>query len=122
MSLINMKLFKDDKQYYDLKNIESKVKNNENNKVLEFIIDNIVNTYIIDESGCIFIRENNEFKFILDTIKKEATYLLKEIDTTFDIKVEKCDLIKNDNRLTIKYQLETDDNLNIIEITKGEML
>lgn len=120
MALINMKLFKDDDKYFDLVKIKANYKNEKDCKYLEFILDNILNTYKIYENGCIFIRENNEFKFILDTAKNKSTYLLKKIDTTFDIKVEKCEFKNTEEKLIIKYQLETDDNLNTIEISKGE--
>lgn len=121
MALINMKLFKDDEKYYDLTNIETKIVNNDTDKVIEFLIDNIINTYKLNENGCIFIRENAEYKFTLDTINNQSTYLLKETDTLLDIKVEKCEYKKTAEKITIKYQLETDDNLNTIEISiQGE--
>jgi hypothetical protein len=116
-----MKLFKDDEKYYDLTNIETKIVNNDTDKVIEFLIDNIINTYKLNENGCIFIRENAEYKFTLDTINNQSTYLLKETDTLLDIKVEKCEYKKTAEKITIKYQLETDDNLNTIEISiQGE--
>ena len=87
MSLINMKLSKDNNIFYNLENIEALV----NEKVIEFEIENTKNVYNISDKGCIFKRENDEFEFVLDTIKKEATYLLKETNTLLDIIVEKCE-------------------------------
>ena len=87
MSLINVKLSKDNNIFYNLENIEALV----NEKVIEFEIENTKNVYNISVEGCIFKRENDEFEFVLDTIKKEATYLLKETNTLLDIIVEKCE-------------------------------
>ena len=69
MSLINMKLSKDNNIFYNLENIEALV----NEKVIEFEIENTKNVYNISGEGCIFKRENDEFEFVLDTIKKEAS-------------------------------------------------
>ena len=116
MSLINMKLSKDNNIFYNLENIEALV----NEKVIEFEIENTKNDYNISDKGCIFKRENDEFEFVLDTIKKEATYLLKETNTLLDIIVEKCEFEDFKDKIRLSYQLESDDCLNIIEIEKGE--
>lgn len=116
MSLINMKLSKDNNIFYNLENIEALV----NEKVIEFEIENTKNVYNIFDEGCIFKRENDEFEFVLDTIKKEATYLLKETNTLLDIIVEKCEFEDFKDKIRLSYQLESDDCLNIIEIEKGE--
>ena len=61
MSLINMKLSKDNNIFYNLENIEALV----NEKVIEFEIENTKNVYNISDKGCIFKRENDEFEFVL---------------------------------------------------------
>ena len=60
MSLINMKLSKDNNIFYNLENIEALV----NEKVIEFEIENTKNVYNISDEGCIFKRENDEFEFV----------------------------------------------------------
>lgn len=112
MSLINMKLYKDSEKYYDVKEKEAK---NEDN-IIEFDIENINNMFEFQDYGCLFTRENDEFRFILDTNEEEATYLLKETNTLLDIKVERCNFKRKRNQVIIEYQLETDDCLNKIEL------
>ena len=83
-------------------------------------ISSIQNVLKLLEEGCIFTRENDEFRFKLDTIKKEATYLLKETNTLLDIIVEKCEYFVYPDKTEITYKLESDDCLNSIELTKGD--
>lgn len=116
MSLINMKLSKDNNIFYNLENIEALVDEDK----IEFEIENTKNVYNILNEGCIFTRENEEFEFVLDTLKKEATYLLKETNTLLDIIVEKCEFEYLNGKIKLSYQLESDDCLNTIEIEKGE--
>ena len=70
MSLINMKLSKDNNIFYNLENIEALV----NEKVIEFEIENTKNVYNISDEGCIFKRENDEFEFVLDTINNNEFF------------------------------------------------
>ncbi len=116
MSLINMKLLKDDSIIYNMENIEAEI----NEKYIKFELDNTTNIYELLEEGCIFTRENDEFRFKLNTIKKEATYLLKETNTLLDIIVEKCEYFVYPDKTKITYKLESDDCLNSIELTKGD--
>lgn len=116
----HMKLFKDDNVYYNISKIEG-IKTIEENKTIgKFTFENIENTFEVDTEGCIFKRENDEFTFTLNTSKKEATYLLKETNSLLNIQVEKCEFFNLENKWVLKYQLETDDNLNTIEIIQGE--
>ena len=111
MPLINMKLYKDNEKYYDLKNVEVTFEDN----IIEFQIEGTIISFELQNYGCIFTRENDEFRFILNTNKEESTYLLKETDTLLDIIVERCNFKRKDDIVTIEYQLETDDCLNKIE-------
>ena len=86
MPVINMKLYKNDSEYYKLKNIDIVL----HDEILEFDIDGVKNIFDLSDYGCIFIRENDEFKFMLDTNEELATYHLKETDTLLDVKVERC--------------------------------
>lgn len=120
--LIDMKLSKDNKVFYDLKDIKATIDSKEKNEVISFEVENIKNTYEIYDDGCILYRENDEFEFKLNTIKKESTYLLKEVDNKFDINVEKCEYKKKGNQIIIEYKLETDETTNKIEIIKGDSI
>ena len=59
MPVMNMKLYKDNNKYYDLKNID--IKNDED--IIEFDIDGVKNILDLKDFGCVFSRENDEFKF-----------------------------------------------------------
>lgn len=112
MPVINMKLYKDDNKYYDLNNINVFLED----EIIKFDIDGIKNIFDLRDYGCIFIRESDEFKFVLDTNEEVSTYHLKETDTLLDLKVERCNFKRKKNNIAIEYQLETDDCLNKIEL------
>lgn len=117
--LVDMKLFNDDEICYNMKAINATLDEKKDYKILIFDLDNIKNMYKIYDNGCILYRENNEFKFKLDTIKNESTYLLKEVNNLFDIAIENCEYKNLNNKIIIQYQLETDDHLKKIEVTIG---
>ncbi len=94
----NIKLFKDDKLEKEYKEIKV-LDNNE----IKFYIDSTKN--IIGSN--FFTRENKDFKFHIDFDKKKYTYLLKEKNMLFDIKVKKAKIEKKDNKIDILYQIET---------------
>ena len=116
MSLIKMKLYKDDDVFYDIKDINGTFLDD----ILKFEVENTNNEFNLSDYGCIFTRENDEFRFILDLIEETATFLLKETDTLLDVKVERCNFKRKKNNILIEYQLETDDCLNKIELEIGE--
>ena len=116
MSLIKMKLYKDDDIYYDMKDVNGTFLDD----ILKFEVENTNNEFNLSDYGCVFTRENNEFRFILNLIEETATFLLKETDTLLDVKVERCNFKRKKNEILIEYQLETDDCLNKIEIEIGE--
>ena len=116
MSLIKMKMYKDNDVYYDIKDINGTFLDD----ILKFEVENTNNEFNLSDYGCIFTRENDEFRFILDLIEETATFLLKETDTLLDVKVERCNFKRKKNNILIEYQLETDDCLNKIELEIGE--
>ena len=116
MSSVNMKLYKDNDIFYSLENIESSFEDN----ILKFNAENTDNEFNLNDYGCIFTRENDEFRFILNLIDETSTFLLKETDTLLDVKVERCNFKRKNDEIIIEYQLETDDALNKIHIEIGE--
>ncbi len=106
-------LFKNDellKKYEDINVIS-----NDNRHSL--IIDN-VKTIISKEN---IVRENNEYRFDMDIIKKKATYLLKEKNTLFDIEVEELNYIDDKTKTIIEYKISSDEEKTRIElIMNGE--
>jgi len=106
-----IKLLKDnllEKEYKDINCLE--------NNDLYFFTESIKNTIGKDY----FIRENEEFKFYLDFSKKESTYLLKEKNLLFEIKVNKAEIIKKDNKIDIIYQIETSEEEIKISMVKQD--
>ncbi len=116
MSSVNMKLYKDNDEFYNVSNIESSFEDN----ILKFVVENTNNEFNLNDYGCIFTRENDEFRFILDLINETSTFLLKETDTLLDVKVERCSFKRKKDEIIIEYQLETDDCLNKIHLEIGE--
>jgi len=111
---LNIKLYKDNDLYID-RNITYLL----NDNTLSFNLDNIDNTIISTIDTLTIIRENNEYKMILtidNNGKHSCTYLLKEIDTTFDILVDSAYFNIKDKLYDIYYQLESDDKTTHIEI------
>ena len=120
--LIDMKLYKDNEIFYDLNDIKAEVIKKDDYEIISFDVENIKNIIDVYNEGCILYRKNDEFEFKLDTIKNESTYFLKEIDSTFDINIEKCEHKNIDNKIMIEYKIETDEAVNKIEIVKGGIL
>lgn len=118
---INLKLIKDKEIIIDEKNLNCTKEINDNNeKTLQFNMHSVDNIIKISKEKIIYIRENEEFRFELNSIEKNATYLLKEQDLLLDIKVEKINYEIEENKMTFIYQLESDESVNKVEITKGE--
>ena len=112
--LISLKLYKDKKLANSYHNIKSLY----NNNTYTFIIEDI-KTSISDKY---FIRENNEFKFTLDIIKKEGLYLLKENNMLFDIDVLNLSSKMNDNNIILEYRLSSDESDIKVEMNiEGEI-
>lgn len=106
-NLLNIKLYKDNDLY-----IDKDINYNIENKCYKYILDDIDNTIYIDGDSLILTRENDEYKMILtidNNGKHSCTYLLKEIDTTFDILVDSATFSIKDKIMDIYYQLESAD-------------
>lgn len=110
---ITLNLYKERRLEISYKDINALV----NNSTYSFVIEGIKTTLNNEE----FTRENNEFKFNLDIKNKQATYLLKEQNTLFDIDVEKINLKKENNNIILEYKISSDESeLKIELIDKDE--
>lgn len=111
--IINLNLYKEkrlEKSYKDIKTIF-------NDNIYLFILDNVKTSL----SSNLFTRETEEYKFTLDIKKKEAIYILKEKNMSFDIEVEKINLKQEENNIILEYKLSSDEsNLKIELIVKDE--
>lgn len=79
---------------------------NNNYKILKY--DNITLKFKLNKDNFIFIRETKEDIFKIE--KNKGSITLKELNTTFDIPLSKCNYTKNDNTYTITYSIEEDNN------------
>lgn len=97
--------------------LENVYNNNESNhQILQFDLENYDTT--IDLENELFIRENEDFLFILDIKNKECNIHLKKENLTLDIGVDHCILTKRDNKIELEYTIESDDSRNKIVITE----
>lgn len=74
----------------------------------------------IDLQQKLFIRENEDFQFLLDIKNKICTIHLIKEDMTFNILVDFCELKELHNQIILEYIIESDDAKNKLVITKEE--
>lgn len=67
-------------------------------------------THIINLNEETFLRENEEYSFILDIKNKKSEIKLKKEQYVLQVEVEYAILLKNQNEINISYLIETDDN------------
>ena len=90
-------------------NIQEEVLVNKSNQSYRFNFDNTLNTISLSNNNLIYERDNNEYYFKLDSHNKECTYLFKEKDINFAIKVHSCKYENKDNKITFTYKLESQE-------------
>ena len=108
-----------------LKNGDKEVINEKN--ILGQIIDNNLSFdlnemhHIINLITGEFIRENNEYAFLIDIKNKKSQIILKKEQYNLQVLVEYANLLKNKNEIQLSYFIETDDHENvlIIKLEKG---
>lgn len=74
----------------------------------EYYDDGAKNLIVLEPELSI-IRENDEFKIVIKTNEKHALYKLKEYGYEMNIEINYFDYFIDNNKLTIAYQLETND-------------
>lgn len=99
-------------------NINEEVLVTINNQVYTFNYDNTLNTINLNNDSLIYERDNNEYYFKLDSHNKECTYLFKEKDINFAIKVHSCDYSKDNNKITFTYKLESQEEAITITLER----
>ena len=108
----NVYLYKNHKLDKSYNNIKGLTKD----KNITLILDDIKT--IINENE--LIRENDEFKFSINLLKKESKYLLKSHNLLYEIEVTEAYIKRKGKEVEIKYKIETSEELikiNIIEST-----
>ena len=112
MNKMNIILSKNNNEIYN-KNIDYYY---DNDKIL--FNDEEFDCYIINNDNIFELnRDNKDYCFNLVISSENKSFIhLKEQDIKFDIKVESAEIIKNDKKIIINYQLETEDMITTIEI------
>lgn len=111
---ISLIFFKNEQKMYE--NIYKEFKFEDNK--LEFSM--LDYDTMIDLQEKRFIRENEEFQFILDILNEKCTIHLKKEEMTLDIPVDFCELKELHNQIILEYIIESDDAKNKLIITKEE--
>ena len=107
-----MKLYKNNNLVLDKNNIDYL---NKFDKIL-FEIDKYPHYLINNEDKIVFQRETEDYLFYLEITDNNKCHItLKKEQLTFPINVEEATINKDNNKLTINYQLESDDELTTIE-------
>ncbi len=99
--IININLYKDDRLEQEYKDVLAIVDKESYKFRLNDTTTIISNRY--------FQRETDEYKFKIDFINNEASFLLKTHQQLLPIKLEEAAYEKSDNNLTIYYKIETDE-------------
>ena len=109
---LNMKLYKNNNLVLDKNNIDYL---NKFDKIL-FEIDNYPHYLINNEDKIVFQRETEDYLFYLELTNDNKCHItLKKEQLTFPINVEDASINKDNNKLIINYQLESDDEITTIE-------
>jgi len=101
MKRINFELLKNNKPFIKEKNIKCI-----NNDKLIFIING--DKYIYYNN---ILEKINEDKIILDFNKEECKIYIKGYKDSLNIKIKVLENLKIDNNITIKYEIETEENV-----------
>lgn len=109
---LNLKLYGNNTIIFNAENVNYIFDNSE----LNFSINKEKYNIKTSLNNNIFIKENDESIFTLDISNKECNYLLKEINKSFDINVLDSLFIEENNLIKITYELESNEQKNIIEI------
>ena len=109
--MINWRLLNDDIIVIDNKNIECEY---EVDKFLKYVEDDST-TNCIDLIEKVYVRENNEFMFKIDFLKKTFDYTLKSENITVQDKIVSQITIEN-NKINLKYELDKEAKEIIIQL------
>ena len=99
--IITLNLFKADRLENEYKDIKAIEKDGE----YIFSLDGVKTVF----SPTRFTRETEEYKFNLDIEERNANYLLKEKNMSFDIDVEKVEYKKEKNNIILEYKISSDE-------------
>ncbi len=107
---LKVDLKKGNKNIINKENIPAIIENNK----LEFNLEN--NLHTIDFARKTFLRENEEYQFIINFFEKSCILTLKKENYTLDIPVDNATFQKEKNTCQIAYLIDTDDEIIKLKI------
>ena len=73
-------------------------------------------THTLDFKNNTFLRENDDYSFLLDIENEKSEINLKKEQYNLQVLVEYANLLKNKNDIQLSYFIETDDHENVLKI------
>lgn len=110
--IININLYKDDRLQEEYKDILAIVDKESYKFKLNDVTTVVNNRY--------FQRETDEYKFKIDFINNEASFLLKTHQQLLPVEVEELSLERKEKNLTMIYKIATDEEKFKIYIEEKE--
>ena len=102
--MANIKLYKNDDLVFEKRGVLLEDK---------YVFENI----FYDYGNNILVRENDDFKYLLDFKNKIASVELKAHNYSLDLKINTISMDLNDTKHIITYSIESEDNaVNILEV------
>ncbi|MGN1337588.1 MAG: hypothetical protein ACI4WW_03850 [Candidatus Coprovivens sp.] len=112
--IISLKLYNDNILNKEYKDINAIFINDRYSMILEDVKTSLDRDF--------FIRESEEYKFVLNIKEKKALYTLKMTNTIFDIEVEKIIYKKEKNTIKLEYKISSEEGtLKIVIEEKGDI-
>ncbi len=92
-----------------------KIKGKMKDDILTFSLEDMEHTLNLQTEE--FLRENEEYAFLLDVGNKKSQITLKKEQYNLQVLVEYATLLKNKNEIQLSYFIETDDYQNVLTIS-----
>ena len=110
---LNIRLYKDNK----LKINQNNIAYSKNFDKILFVVEKENYSIILKNNYFLLQKENNETLFnLLLNDKPKCTLILKEYNQELPINIEKHSIKQDNNKYTINYKLESDEEITTIEI------
>ncbi len=106
---MNLRLYNNNEEILNINNIEYEI----DNDVITYKEDAYINK--VDINNKMFIRENKEYKIMLDFLNEVQTILIKDKDIVFNEKLDGF-IKKNNNIINIKYNSFDEEKKIIIDL------
>ena len=112
--ILKVSLNNGEKEVLNHKNIKAQLEED----ILKFKMEDMEHT--LDLKSKQFIRENEEYSFLLDIENQKSQITLKKEQYNLQVLVEYANLLTNKNEIQLSYFIETDDHENVLTIELEE--